>query len=239
MRRTADHLQRLRQPALQHQLLAAQHIECQPDLGRLLDHPIGDLMRAAHLHVEIDARVRRAEARHQPGQEIPGHGLDHRQPDRTAPQAGQVVEIGADTLDAMVAVADELKQHPSGLGRQHAARRTLEQRRAQFLLQVHDLTADGAGGDEEEFGRPAQGAGADDFGEIAKGLGLEHGGWEVAVSGRMIAHPSPAGLASRSPRTSYTIRLDGRSLRTDSRGRSSSVAISAVVCDLMMRHKLF
>ena len=100
-----------------------------------LQHVGGDALAQA----DLDARVGLAEAREQPGDVDVAGGQERADPDATAQDAAQLVDLRARAVDLREDAAGSRGDRLSCLGRGDAAARALEQRGAELLLEPPDL----------------------------------------------------------------------------------------------------
>jgi hypothetical protein len=98
------------------------------------------------------------------------------------------------------ALADVVHEELAGGGEPHAARQALEQRCAEFVLQVEDAAVDGRGRHVQPLGRLADAAGAGHFVDVAQEAQVVHGSarctngasQSVAIAATVV---SPFGMA--------------------------------------------
>ncbi len=91
-----------------------------------------------HLHVELHERKARPIGGDLARQEVERERLAAGDAHGAAPQALQVLDLRLHALDVGGLLADIMHEQFAGRGEPHAARAALEQRRAEFLLQIHD-----------------------------------------------------------------------------------------------------
>jgi hypothetical protein len=121
-----------------------------------------------HLDVERHQRMALAELGDLARQEIEGERLAAGDAHGAAAQPLEVLDLRFHALDAALLLAQIMHEHLAGGGEPHAARPALEQRGAEFLLQIHDPPVHRRGGDVEMVGGLADRAGARDLVDVAQ-----------------------------------------------------------------------
>ena len=148
-----------------HQLVLAEHDRAQPRLGRLerqhaeveaaLRDLGADLARRDAAHVDVDQRVRLAEARDQRQ-----HGVHRRlvgaDQHAAAAQVAQVLDRGLGLLRQPEQALGVVAQQPAGVGQGGVLGGAVEQALADALLEPADRLADGRLGAVQLHGRPGE-----------------------------------------------------------------------------------
>ena len=117
-------------------------MEREPDVGAAFPHGGDHTIRAVDRNHEIDSGVTPAETRDHLGQEVRHQRLDGMDMHVATPQSLQSVDFRTHLLDLAQAGSRKAQQDFAGGRQLDTARMSLEQRRAQMLLELLDLPAE-------------------------------------------------------------------------------------------------
>jgi len=142
-------------------------VEGNADVCLIVDKGLDHIFRPANDDVVRDAGIAADEFRQQRQQKVGDHTFDGVYGYMAATQVAQIVDVAADALDLA-----QCTPRPSGndLARYCETKATgmaLEQRDAQFVLEIGDVTTEGRGRDIEFLGRLTHRLTPRDFEEIA------------------------------------------------------------------------
>jgi hypothetical protein len=119
--------------------------EVEVALGEMAD----EVLRAALLHVQVDAGVGGAKPRQDAGDQAGGEAGRGTEPHPAAAQPDQLLHLAAGGLDVGEDAARDRQQRGTGRGERDRAAGAVEQRGADVALQAVDLLAQRGLGDAE------------------------------------------------------------------------------------------
>ena len=132
------------------------------------------LLVVGDLDVECDQRVPLAELADLARQEIERQRLAAGDAHGAAAQSFQVLDLRLHALDVAALLAQIMDEHLARGGEPHAARPALEQRRAEFVLQIHDAAIHRRGRDVELIRRLADRARTRDLVDVSQNPQVLH-----------------------------------------------------------------